>query len=79
MCFPIKDNAGRVIGISELCNKVGGFNFGKFDEEIATSFSTYCGISIVNSLIYKKMKDAQERVRLSNELMMYHMQVRTFT
>lgn len=74
LCFPIKDEKG-VIGIAELCNKLNGIHFSQFDEEIAMAFSIYCGISIMHSLMYKKVRDAQHRSRLSNELMTYHMQV----
>ncbi|XP_076333643.1 cGMP-dependent 3',5'-cyclic phosphodiesterase-like isoform X2 [Tachypleus tridentatus] len=74
LCFPIKDEKG-VIGVAELCNKVNGRFFTLFDEEIAKAFSIYCGISIMHSLMWKKVRDAQHRNKLSNELMMYHMQV----
>ncbi|XP_077868161.1 cGMP-dependent 3',5'-cyclic phosphodiesterase-like [Saccoglossus kowalevskii] len=75
LCFPINDESGKVIGIAELCNKINAPYFGKHDEEVALAFSVYCGISIVHSLMYKKVKDAQYRSKLSNELMMYHMQI----
>ena len=39
-------------------------------------FSSYCGLAILHSLMYKKVADAQYRSKLSNELMMYHMKVR---
>ncbi|CAL1294152.1 unnamed protein product [Larinioides sclopetarius] len=74
LCFPIKDDKG-VIGVAELCNKINGRCFSFFDEEIAKAFAIYCGISIMHSLMWKKVRDAQHRSRLSNELMMYHMQV----
>ncbi|XP_014671701.1 PREDICTED: cGMP-dependent 3',5'-cyclic phosphodiesterase-like [Priapulus caudatus] len=47
LCIPIRDDKG-VIGIAELCNKLNGAYFTKFDEEIATAFSVYCGLSIVH-------------------------------
>ncbi|XP_066977426.1 cGMP-dependent 3',5'-cyclic phosphodiesterase-like isoform X2 [Macrobrachium rosenbergii] len=74
LCFPIKED-GQVIGVAELCNKTTGLHFTRFDEEIATAFSIYCGISINNSLLYKKVFDTQVRSKLSNELMMFHMKV----
>ncbi|XP_030758996.1 cGMP-dependent 3',5'-cyclic phosphodiesterase-like isoform X2 [Sitophilus oryzae] len=73
LCFPIRDE-DNIVGVAQLCNKIGG-NFDYFDEEVARAFSIYCGISIMHSLVYKKIQDAQARTRLSNELMMYHMQV----
>ncbi|XP_054260825.1 cGMP-dependent 3',5'-cyclic phosphodiesterase-like [Macrosteles quadrilineatus] len=74
LCFPIVDES-RVIGVAELVNKVDGTHFDQFDEEVAMAFSVYCGISIMHSLVYKKVQDAQARSKLSNELMMYYMKV----
>jgi hypothetical protein len=42
---------------------------------MAMAFSSYCGLAIMHSLMYKKVADAQYRSKLSNELMMYHMKV----
>lgn len=38
-------------------------------------FSVYCGISIMHSLVYRKIQEAQARNQLVNELMIYHMKV----
>ncbi|XP_044274540.1 cGMP-dependent 3',5'-cyclic phosphodiesterase [Varanus komodoensis] len=75
LCFPIKDENHEVIGVAELVNKINGPWFSKFDEDLATAFSIYCGISIAHSLLYKKVREAQYRSHLANEMMMYHMQV----
>lgn len=74
LCFPIQDDNG-IFGVAELCNKKDGRYFTHFDEEIANAFSIYCAISIMHSLMWKKVRDAQHRSRLANELMMYHMKV----
>jgi len=74
LCFPISDEEG-VIGVAELCNKQTNSHFTTFDEEMAMAFSSYCGLAILHSLMYKKVADAQYRSKLSNELMMYHMKV----
>ncbi|XP_046417242.1 cGMP-dependent 3',5'-cyclic phosphodiesterase-like isoform X2 [Neodiprion virginianus] len=76
LCFPIRDEKG-IIGVAQLCNKMDGLYFDVCDEEVATAFSIYCGISIMHSIVYKKIQDAQARNKLSNELMMYHMKVET--
>ncbi|KAI5098565.1 cGMP-dependent 3',5'-cyclic phosphodiesterase, partial [Silurus meridionalis] len=75
LCFPIKDENGDVIGVAELVNKTNGPWFNRFDEDLATAFSIYCGISIAHSLLYKKVHEAQFRSHLANEMMMYHMKV----
>ncbi|XP_034938911.1 cGMP-dependent 3',5'-cyclic phosphodiesterase-like [Chelonus insularis] len=74
LCFPIRDET-QIIGVAQLCNKINGLYFDVCDEEVATAFSIYCGISIMHSIIYKKIQDAQARSKISNELMMYHMKV----
>uniref|UniRef100_A0A8C8VPU3 Phosphodiesterase n=1 Tax=Pelusios castaneus TaxID=367368 RepID=A0A8C8VPU3_9SAUR len=75
LCFPIKNESHEVIGVAELVNKINGPWFSKFDEDLATAFSIYCGISIAHSLLYKKVHEAQYRSHVANEMMMYHMQV----
>uniref|UniRef100_A0A8C1QMG8 Phosphodiesterase n=1 Tax=Cyprinus carpio TaxID=7962 RepID=A0A8C1QMG8_CYPCA len=75
LCFPIKDENEEVIGVAELVNKTNGPWFNRFDEDLATAFSIYCGISIAHSLLYKKVHEAQFRSHLANEMMMYHMKV----
>ncbi|KAJ8412607.1 hypothetical protein AAFF_G00129430 [Aldrovandia affinis] len=75
LCFPIKDEDDEVIGVAELVNKTNGPWFNRFDEDLATAFSIYCGISIAHSLLYKKVHEAQFRSHLANEMMMYHMKV----
>ncbi|XP_076330404.1 cGMP-dependent 3',5'-cyclic phosphodiesterase-like isoform X2 [Tachypleus tridentatus] len=74
LCFPIKGDKGT-IGVVELCNKVNAKEFSLFDEEIAKAFSISCGVSIMHSLMWNKVRDAQHRSKLSNELTMYRMQV----
>ncbi|XP_017279471.1 cGMP-dependent 3',5'-cyclic phosphodiesterase isoform X2 [Kryptolebias marmoratus] len=75
LCFPIKDENNEVIGVAELVNKMNGPWFNRFDEDLATAFSIYCGISIAHSLLYKKVHEAQFRSHLASEMMMYHMKV----
>ncbi|TRY93028.1 hypothetical protein DNTS_009487 [Danionella cerebrum] len=75
LCFPIKDENEEIIGVAELVNKTNGPWFNRFDEDLATAFSIYCGISIAHSLLYKKVHEAQFRSHLANEMMMYHMKV----
>lgn len=74
LSFPIRDESG-IIGVAQLCNKIGGLYFDVYDEEAAVAFSIYCGISIMHSLVYKKIQDAQARSKLANEMMIYHMKV----
>ncbi|XP_020277544.1 cGMP-dependent 3',5'-cyclic phosphodiesterase-like isoform X2 [Pseudomyrmex gracilis] len=74
LCFPIRNEKG-IIGVAQVRNKQNGLYFDVFDEQIASAFSFFCGISIMNSINYKKLQNTQNRFKLSNELMMYYMKV----
>lgn len=37
LCFPIKDSASNLVGVAELCNKIGRDAFTKHDEQIAAT------------------------------------------
>ena len=50
LCFPLQDERGSVVGVAELCNKLGSPHFSAQDEEIARAFSIYCCISLVQVL-----------------------------
>lgn len=75
LCFPIKNEKDGIVGVAQLCNKINHPFFTRADEDVAKTFSIYCCISIVHSLMYKNVQDAQHRTKLANELMMYHMKV----
>lgn len=47
LCFPLQDERGSIVGVAELCNKLGSAHFSAQDEEIARAFSIYCCISLV--------------------------------
>ncbi|XP_019855662.1 PREDICTED: cGMP-dependent 3',5'-cyclic phosphodiesterase-like isoform X2 [Amphimedon queenslandica] len=74
LCIPIMDQTG-VVGVAQLVNKKGGRFFTKYDEELAISFSVYCGISLHHAMLYKNVRLEQSRSQLATELMLYHMQV----
>ncbi|KER33343.1 hypothetical protein T265_00833 [Opisthorchis viverrini] len=48
LCFPIKDEENGIVGVAQLCNKIGFPHFTHADEELAKAFAVYCCISIVH-------------------------------
>ncbi|XP_026315730.1 cGMP-dependent 3',5'-cyclic phosphodiesterase-like [Hyposmocoma kahamanoa] len=74
LCFPIREQSG-IIGVGHLINKVVDPYFDVMDEEMALAFSIYCGVCIVHSVIYQKVREAHIRNALAHELIMYHMKV----
>ncbi|VDM08026.1 unnamed protein product [Wuchereria bancrofti] len=69
LCFPIKDSSGNLVGVAELCNKIGKLAFTKHDEQIAMTFAIYCAISISHCLLYRKLQEAHRRSHLAAELL----------
>ncbi|VDK68074.1 unnamed protein product [Litomosoides sigmodontis] len=75
LCFPIKNSSGRsiitgnLVGVAELCNKIGKPAFTKHDEQIAITFAVYCAISISHCLLYRKLQEAHRRSHLAAELL----------
>ncbi|VDP13464.1 unnamed protein product [Onchocerca flexuosa] len=73
LCFPIKNSSGRItgnlVGVAELCNKIGKPAFTKHDEQIAMTFAVYCAISISHCLLYRKLQEAHRRSHLAAELL----------
>ncbi|KAM3723503.1 cGMP-dependent 3',5'-cyclic phosphodiesterase [Dirofilaria immitis] len=69
LCFPIKDSSGNLVGVAELCNKIGKPAFTKHDEQIAMMFAVYCAISISHCLLYRKLQEAHRRSHLAAELL----------
>ncbi|XP_034827104.1 cGMP-dependent 3',5'-cyclic phosphodiesterase-like [Maniola hyperantus] len=74
LCFPIREQTG-IIGVGQLINKVEDPYFDAMDEEMALAFSVYCGVCIMHSVVYQKIREAHIRNVLANELVMYHMKV----
>uniref|UniRef100_A0A7E4W608 Phosphodiesterase n=1 Tax=Panagrellus redivivus TaxID=6233 RepID=A0A7E4W608_PANRE len=69
LCFPIKDSSGNLVGVAELCNKIGKPAFTPHDEQIATTFAVYCAISISHCLLYRKLQEAHRRSHMAAELL----------
>jgi cGMP-dependent 3',5'-cyclic phosphodiesterase len=69
LCFPIKDSSGNLVGVAELCNKIGKPAFTLHDEQIATTFAVYCAISISHCLLYRKLQEAHRRSHMAAELL----------
>jgi cGMP-dependent 3',5'-cyclic phosphodiesterase len=58
-----------LVGVVELCNKVGKSAFTRHDEQIAQTFAVYCAISISHCLLYRKLQEAHRRSHMAAELL----------
>ena len=76
LCVPIRATATsqRVLGVMQFINKTNGQPFIEEDENLATTFSSFVGISLHNILVYEELREGQlikeknkELIRLRDE------------
>ena len=61
LCVPVTvaSQQGRVIGVMQYINKNNGHPFDSEDCSLATTFSTFVGISLNNLLLYDELREGQ--------------------
>uniref|UniRef100_A0A0K0F783 Phosphodiesterase n=1 Tax=Strongyloides venezuelensis TaxID=75913 RepID=A0A0K0F783_STRVS len=70
LCVPIRDNtSGDLVGVAEVCNKIGAPSFTKHDEKIANTFTILCGMSISHCLLYRKLQEYHRRNHMAAEVL----------
>ncbi|GFR65885.1 phosphodiesterase [Elysia marginata] len=72
LCMPIKNVNGKVIGVSQLVNKMDGSAFNKNDENLFEAFAIFCGMGINNTQMYETAVRAVAKQRVALEVMSYH-------
>ncbi|XP_059167977.1 dual 3',5'-cyclic-AMP and -GMP phosphodiesterase 11-like isoform X2 [Physella acuta] len=72
LCMPIKNVNGKVIGVSQLVNKIDGTTFNKNDENLFEAFAIFCGMGISNTQMYETAVRAVAKQRVALEVMSYH-------
>ncbi|PVD37899.1 hypothetical protein C0Q70_00501 [Pomacea canaliculata] len=72
LCMPIKNVAGKVIGVIQLVNKLDNTNFNKNDENLFEAFAIFCGMGIHNTWMYETAVKAIAKQRVALEVMSYH-------
>jgi len=61
LCMPMRNNAGKIIGVFQLLNKNDGA-FGKEDEKLIDAMSVHAAVAVENARLYE-----QEREKLKME------------
>ncbi|XP_048758598.2 dual 3',5'-cyclic-AMP and -GMP phosphodiesterase 11-like isoform X2 [Ostrea edulis] len=72
LCMPIKNAHGKVIGVTQLINKLDGSIFKKNDENLFEAFAIFCGLGINNTQMYETVMKAMAKQRISLECLSYH-------
>ena len=70
LCVPIRATTkSRVLGVMQFINKTNGLPFIEEDESLATTFSSFVGISLNNILLYDELREGQLMKEKNKELM----------
>ncbi|KAK3091837.1 hypothetical protein FSP39_023062 [Pinctada imbricata] len=72
LCMPIKNAQGKVIGVTQLVNKLDGSVFNKNDENLFEAFAIFCGMGINNTQMYETACKAMAKQRIALECLSYH-------
>lgn len=72
LCMPIKNAHGKVIGVTQLINKLDGSIFNKNDENLFEAFAIFCGLGINNTQTYETVMKAMAKQRIALECLSYH-------
>lgn len=52
LCMPIKNTAGKIVGVVQLVNKFDNLPFTSNDENFLEAFAIFCGMGIHNTNMY---------------------------
>ncbi|XP_071039979.1 dual 3',5'-cyclic-AMP and -GMP phosphodiesterase 11 [Parasteatoda tepidariorum] len=72
LCMPIRNASSKIIGVSQLINKISGEPFNKNDEHIFEAFAIFCGMGLQNTQMYEKAIKAMAKTKVTLEVLSYH-------
>ncbi|XP_045612684.1 dual 3',5'-cyclic-AMP and -GMP phosphodiesterase 11 isoform X1 [Procambarus clarkii] len=72
LCMPIKNTAGKTVGVVQLINKFDNLPFTKNDENFLEAFAIFCGMGIHNTHMYEKAITAMAKQKVTLEVLSYH-------
>ncbi|KAK7066492.1 cGMP-specific 3',5'-cyclic phosphodiesterase [Halocaridina rubra] len=72
LCMPIKNTAGKIVGVVQLINKFDNLPFTKNDENFLEAFAIFCGMGIHNTHMYEKAVIAMAKQKVTLEVLSYH-------
>lgn len=72
LCMPIRNADHKIIGVSQLINKLNGLSFTKNDENLFEGFGIFCGMGIHNTQMYERAIKAMAKQKVTLEVLSYH-------
>lgn len=72
LCMPIRNTAGKIVGVVQLINKFNNLPFTTNDENFLEAFAIFCGMGIHNTHMYEKAMIAMAKQKVTLEVLSYH-------
>ncbi|XP_042878602.1 dual 3',5'-cyclic-AMP and -GMP phosphodiesterase 11-like [Penaeus japonicus] len=72
LCMPIRNTAGKIVGVVQLINKFDSLPFTVNDENFLEAFAIFCGMGIHNTRMYEKAVIAMAKQKVTLEVLSYH-------
>ncbi|XP_055948615.1 dual 3',5'-cyclic-AMP and -GMP phosphodiesterase 11-like isoform X2 [Argiope bruennichi] len=72
LCMPIRNASNKIVGVSQLINKLSGAPFNKNDEHLFEAFAIFCGMGIQNTQMYERAVKAIAKTKVTLEVLSYH-------
>ena len=63
LSVPIYNNRGKIIGVTEMVNKLDEKPFTQWDQKLIQIFNVFCGISLENARLYKESMDMSAKLK----------------
>lgn len=63
LCSPLRNNDGKIIGVTQMINKLDGKPFTKADEELLEAFSAQTAVCLENALLFQQTLEMSDYVR----------------
>ncbi|XP_070540828.1 cGMP-specific 3',5'-cyclic phosphodiesterase-like isoform X8 [Ptychodera flava] len=72
LCMPIYNSEHKIIGVTQLLNKVSGQPFHEQDVNIFEAFAIFCGLGIHNTQMYENACKLMAKQAVALEVLSYH-------
>ncbi|XP_062580009.1 cGMP-specific 3',5'-cyclic phosphodiesterase-like isoform X2 [Saccostrea cucullata] len=72
LCMPIFNNEKKIIGVTQLVNKLNGVPFNENDANIIEAFSIFTGLGIHNCQMYENACRLMAKQSVALEVLSYH-------
>lgn len=62
LCVPIRNHDGKIIGCTQMINKLGAPEFSQTDVDLMSAFNVFCGIALSNAQLYEAATQSKKKM-----------------